>query len=99
MASDQASSFDPLGVWYSAVAAGFKAALREDDADEGKADAEAREDAEVRADDGGRTAGAEDEGAWLARPNVACAETDRRGAGEPDTASLAAASRGVSRDW
>ena len=82
------------------MAVGVKAALRDDDADaEGETDAEARGDAEARADDGGRTAGAEDEGVWMARPNVACAEADRRRAGEPDAASLAAASRGVSPDW
>jgi hypothetical protein len=82
------------------VAIGVKAARRDDDADaDGAADAEARGDADVRADDDGRTAGAADEGAWTARPNVACAETDRRGAAEPGAASLAAASRGVTPDW
>ena len=100
IASDQASSFAPLGVWYSAVAVGVRAALRDDDADAEGAEGEA--DAEVRADDGWgereRTAGAEDEGVWMARPNVACAEADRRAAGEPDAATSAAASRGVSPD-
>jgi hypothetical protein len=100
IASDQASSFAPLGVWYSAVAVGAKAARRDDDADaDGEADTEVRGDAEARADDDGRIAGAADEGVPMARPNVACAETDRRAAGEPDAASLAAASRGVTPDW
>src|SRR5580704_7064283 len=98
IASDQASSFAPLGVWYSAVAAGVRAARRDGDADaDGEADS--RGDPEVRAADDGRTPAAGDEGVPMARPNVACAETDRRGAGEPGAASLAAASRGFSPDW
>src|ERR1700722_7343181 len=89
IASDQASSFAPLGVWYSAVAVGVEAARRDDDADaEGEADTagcgEAAADAEVREGDDDRTAVAAEVGVWTARPSVACAETDRRGAGEPD---------------